>query len=297
MPRVLPAVFGFGAGSRTLTQRPQGRQFSGRHHREVDPTLSNALHQALSAAPRIGGALHGRQQIGGGIADQHAHLMGLPYLLSHFLEVVEELQGGAEPLGDQTAALAAPPHELDAVEPREELVGAAGGRLALHVRLRSAVHGVEHHQAVLRAAVIAPKVGLRWRTPIEVLDGGQQVMFAQRLEVRPEVGAPFDHEDDVGHHGGGTGNSAAGGDARPEGTEPAGRSVRAGARSSPFPALPPSLLDEGLAPAVPPLTATYLCGRVPDGRCGGDRVRRAAPEGNFSPPWQAVQIVEALVSS
>lgn len=79
---------------------------------------------------------------------------------------------------------------------------------------------------------------------------------------------------------------AAGGDARPEGTEPAGRSVRAGARSSPFPALPPSLLDEGLAPAVPPLTATYLCGRVPDGRCGGDRVRRAAPEGNFSPPWQ-----------
>lgn len=43
---------------------------------------------------------------------------------------------------------------LDAIEPADELIGAAGRSVALHVGLGCAVHGVEHHQAVLGSTIL-----------------------------------------------------------------------------------------------------------------------------------------------
>lgn len=43
---------------------------------------------------------------------------------------------------------------LDAIEPGDKLIGTAGRRVALYIRLWSAVHCVEHHKAVLGPAIL-----------------------------------------------------------------------------------------------------------------------------------------------
>ena len=53
-------------------------------------------------------------------------------------------------------------------------MGVAGGRLALHVRLRGAIHRIENHQAVLRATV------LRHRDNGNALPGQRHALPGQR---------------------------------------------------------------------------------------------------------------------
>lgn len=43
---------------------------------------------------------------------------------------------------------------LNAIEPGDKLIGAAGGGVTLYVGLRSAVHRVEHHEAVLGPPIL-----------------------------------------------------------------------------------------------------------------------------------------------
>lgn len=100
--------------------------------------VSNDLDQVVCRAAGVTDALHGGKQVRRGVAQQHAHLVGLTsvekntvnlllipqqasldadlhwcdlHLLSHLLEVVKELQGDGQSLSDQTAAFSSTPHE------------------------------------------------------------------------------------------------------------------------------------------------------------------------------------------
>lgn len=46
---------------------------------------------------------------------------------------------------------------LNAIEPGDKLIGAAGGRVALDIGLGRAVHRVEHHEAVLGPPILEGK--------------------------------------------------------------------------------------------------------------------------------------------
>lgn len=57
---------------------------------------------------------------------------------------------------------------LNAIEPGDKLISAAGGSVTLYVGLRSAVHRVEHDEAVLGSPIVSPEVCLSGRTTIKI---------------------------------------------------------------------------------------------------------------------------------
>lgn len=87
-------------------------------------------------------------------------------------EVFLHFSSRKEPFGPGTPSNPSQRGErsLNAIQPGDKLVGAAGRRVALDVRLRGAIHGVEHHQAVLGPSI------LRW-------EGGHGDLASQAARV------------------------------------------------------------------------------------------------------------------
>ena len=69
----------------------------------------------------------------------------------------------------------------------------------MYLELGSAVHCVEHHEAVLGPRTVSPEVRLGSRTTIKILDGQEQVVLAEALEIGPQVGCALNRKHHVSY--------------------------------------------------------------------------------------------------